>query len=275
MTLKNRNRIFLIASLLMSILAFSYAALIVYAALTGAITPPDNPVRFMPFESDFFLLRYEFWASIASVFVLILYVPFISLIVSRGFGNTQSLELIYFGGFLLACMAEGFRLFMPLFGLWQSYSMMLVIAGRAVITGRLLSFISLLFAALFNETDQRQYVERNFMVMLIIALLAGVLMPLDTTQTSSACTVLWGYRPLFFTMRVCLFVLTELTFIIAIVWKGNREHIKTAIAYPLLMAGYTLLCYADNYLFAGAGTLLFVIGTGMYLTTLHSIYMWK
>ena len=259
----------------MSLLALSYAALIVYAALRGAIIPPDKPVRFIPFESDFFLLRYEFWACIAAVFVQILYVPFIALIVSRGFANTQSLELIYFGGFLLACMAEGVRLFMPLFGLWQSYSMMLIITGRTVITGRILSFLSLLFAALFNETDQRQNVERNFMVMLIIALLAGILMPLDTTQTTSACTVLWGYRPLFFTMRVCLFVLTELTFIIAIVWKGNREHVKTAIAYPLLMAGYTLLCYADNYLFTGLGSILLTIGTGMYLTTLHKIYMWR
>ncbi len=274
MTLKNRNRVYFIASLLTTVLVAYYAGIFLYAAFRGQIIPPQNPVRLVPHISEHILFRYEFPASIASVFIFIIYVPIISLVIARGFGNTQALELVYFGGFVIACMAEGIRLLLPLFGLWQSYSILLVLTGRIIIGGRLLAFTSFLFATLFNETNQRQNAEQNFSIMLLVSFFIGVIMPLETTQTSSACTVIWGYGTLFLVIRLCLFILTEVTLIINAITKSNKELIKTAIAYPFLMAGYSILGITDNFIMLGSGAVFLLIGTVLYLKSIHSIYMW-
>jgi len=275
MTLKSRNRLFLAFFIISLLCSLVYAGLYIYALVTGDIVPPENPIRPLALYEGKSLFAYSFSASLLAIAFFIVYVPVCTFILFFGFEKTQSLEVIYFSAFLLGCLAEGNRIILPLFGLWKTYTTLFIFSGRLVFAGRVLVPLSLLFAALFSENEERQNVERNYIVLLVISILCGVFTPLDTASIVSTCTVHWGYAKMFNTIRFFLFLFTLITMIINAFKKDSIELKGNAVGFVLLMAGYSLLLAADNYVVFFVSTALFTIGTIVYLKSIHTLYLWR
>ena len=275
MTLKSRNRLFLLFFIISLICSLIYAGLYIYAFVKGGITPPENPLRPLRIYGDKKLFTYSFIASLFGIAVFVLYVPVVTFVLLTGFEKTQSIEIMYFSGFLLASFTEGFRILLPLFGLWKTYTTLFIFSSRIVFAGRILAPLSLLFAAIFSETEQRQNVERNYIVLLVVAILFGMLAPLDTMSIVSTCTVLWGYAPLFNTIRLLMFILTLITTLVNAFTKDSMELKENAAGFAFLMSGYSLLLACDNYLILFLGTGLFAFGTVLYLKSIHTLYLWR
>lgn len=275
MTIKSRNRIILIFfGISLSLLVFGILQFII-AAVNHGVTPPEGTIRtVIPFDGKG-PFTYNFTAVIISIFAFGIYTSAVSIIIYLSFEKTQSIEIIYFLLFLFSCLIENVRILMAEFDLWQTYSKLLIYIGKAVIASRIIAPVSLLFASLFNETSQRQNVERNLILIIVVSISLGILYPLDTLKTTSTLTVMWGYRRLFITVRIFVFLSTVLSMIINAVTNSSIDMYKSVVGYVALVAGYLLLIGCDNYFNLIAGSVLLAFGTFRYLRYIHKIYLWN
>jgi hypothetical protein len=275
MTLKKRNRLFFVFFLISLAFSLVYLGMYIYASVAGKIIPINNFIRPISLFVNNKLFSYSFAASIIGISIFIIYVPIVMFVLFSGFEKTQSIEIIYFSGFVLACLAESLRITLPLSGLWQTYSSLFLLAGRVVYTGRILASISFLFAAIFNGSEQRQNVERNYLILLVVSLMLGIILPLDTSRILSTCIMHCGFNGLFNVIRFILFLTTLATIVINAVTKDSSELKENAVGYVALMIGYELLQKTDNYMTLIIATLFFAIGNVLYLRSIHTMYMWQ
>jgi len=275
MTIKTRNRILLVFFTISLLILTANIIQFVYASFHNGITPPLNPIRnFVPFKS-WGPFAYNFNAAIIGCFAFCVYVSSVSIIIYATFEKTQSIEVIYFTLFLFGCIFESLRLLIAEFSLWQTYSNLLISIGKSIIGGRILAPLSLFFAAIFSESSQRQNVERNILMLIVVSIGLSVLYPLNTLYTTSTCAVAWGYSKLFFIVRLFILLATLVTMIFNAVNNNSKTMIRSIIGFVLLASGYLILIGTDCFfnLFLGIG--LLSTGTVLYLRSTHLIYMWN
>ena len=274
MTLKTRNRfirVFLIASLLVaaSMIAIFFIALGMHTILTPPAVRIPAFLDYLPFAKNSFV------ALMISFLVLALYACVCFYLLLRFFENTQTSEIIFFTGFLFACLAEAARFITICVGLWQSFSNILIFAGNVVLFGRTLAPLSFFCASILSETSQRQDVERNYLIMMTVALVFAAIIPMNTARISSTGLVTEGFMPLINTIRFLLFATTVLSFLIQGFKKNSIEYKHLASSSSILLFGYSMLVSGDNFLFLILGTILLSFGTYQYLSYIHKLYMWS
>lgn len=269
MTLKARNRLIFIFLFITLIFLFSTLVLVIFAATQNQIVQPENYFRHIK------LFNYSFTSVLISILCFCLYVPVILTYIIFRFEKTQTTELVFFMGFLFGCVAETVRIFIPLFSLWKTNSFFLLSIGHIVNSGRVIAPLSFFFATHFSATEQRQYVQRNFIILITTSAMVGFFVPLNTFVTTSTCTVLSGYKELFYTVLLLINAATLLSMILKSVFgKSSGEYFNLIIGYVVLMAGYFLLFLADSFFVLVPALVLLFAGTFEYLGSLHKMYMW-
>lgn len=274
MTLKNRNsfiQIFLISSLL---LFLSMLATLIYSTATKNILIPPA-YRLPAFFNSIPFLKNNFLAVMLSFAILFFYIPICFFFLIRYFENTQTSEIIFFTGFLIACMAESARFVSICLGLWQSFSNILIFAGKVVLFGRTLAPLSFLCAALFSETSQRQDVERNYIIMMTASVVFAAIIPMNTARIASTGLVTEGFMILINIFRLLLFVTTTLSFWVQGIKKNSLEHKHLSSSSFLLILGYSMIVSCDTFVFLVLGSLALVFGSYHYLYFIHKMYMWS
>lgn len=274
MTLKTRNRLFVVL-LGISLLCIVAAAVALLTAFTHHAIVPPTAYRVPSFTARLPLAGYHFSATMLAIAVLVLYVPVVLALLLLAFENTQTSELLFFATFLLGCLCEGSRLLIPLFALGESFSQLQLFMGRALFVGRMLAPLSFVGAAILSDSDQRQDLERNVLIIIAAAILTALAVPLNTAQVTTACTITWGFPRLFTAMRA-LFVVTAVVSFWLNGWRHDTAELRhIALASLLVLCGYQLLACADNFVFLIIGLALLSMGTYLLLTKLHKLYMWK
>ena len=271
MTIKTRNILLLVLLIVSLSLLLADSTLLFYNLYKGTLTAPDTfPVKRVPI---FFTGGYSFSAVILSIFIFLIYAAISVFYVYFEFEKTQSTEIIFFAMFLVGCLSESLRLCIPFFNLWHTISSFLVFSGRIVIFGRTIAPLALLFVAVFSGTEQRQYVERNLIILIIVAVTIALLLPLDTVNVLPNCCVLWGFSSAFLVVRILVLAATALSLFINSFAMGRTE--KTPYGFLGLAVGYEICCYSSSYASLIPGAALLFAGTAVYLGSLHSQYLWK
>ena len=273
MTLKTRNRIFFVLLVISTLFLIASITAFTILSLMGKVSFPQNTVRTFSFLPNIF--KYQAFATIADIYFFSIYVPIVTIFIYIEFKNTQSLEIIYFTIFLIGCLLESIRISLPLYGIWQTNSTTLIIIGRIILAGRIMAFLGMLFASLFSRTEDRQNIERNYLLCIIISLLLGITYPLNTLFTTSTWTVLWANTGLFTVLRIGILMTTVVAMIIPAFIYENEEAKHEFLGYIIMMLGYLLLCTADTYTFVAIGILMLSLGTVLYLRALHKAYLWS
>lgn len=274
MTLKTRNtfiKVFLISSLVL--LALTLAVLLISLSRHSILTPPA--LRIPALLSHIPFAESSLIAVMLSFAVIILYVPFCFYILIRFFENTQTTEIIFFTGFLIACLAETARFITICLGLWQTFSNALIVVGNVVLFGRTLAPLSFLCASLFSETTQRQDIERNYIIMLVASVVFAAIIPMNTGRVTSTGFVTEGFIGLINIMRVLFFLTTFTTFFIHGIKKNSGEYKHLAYSSAIILIGYALIVNCDSFIFLISGTAALTAGTFRYLKFLHRLYMWS
>ena len=274
MTLKNRNsfiKVFLLSSLILFL--FMLATLIYSIATKNILVPPA--IRLPDFFDHIPFLRNSFLAVMLSFSIIFIYIPISFFLLIKYFENTQTSEIIFFTGFLIACMAESARFLTICLGLWQSFSDILIFAGKVVLFGRTLAPLSFLCAALFSETSQRQDVERNYIIMMTASVVFAAIIPMNTARIASTGLVTEGFMVLINIFRLLLFVTTTLSFLVLGIKKNSLEHKHLASSSFLLILGYSMIVSCDTFVFLILGTAGLAFGTYRYLYFIHKMYMWS
>ena len=274
MTLKVRNN-FIQFFFFFSLFTLTVAGGTFIAALVlNSFTLPEV-IRIPLFLSKIPLAHYHFTAALISIALLGVYVPVTVIIMFQHFENTQSSEIIFFSSFLLGCLCDVVRIFIPLFNLGESYTPFLFFCGRIVVLGRLLTVLSLLGMSIMSNVNQRQDIERNLMIILTSAIVCAIFMPLNSHEVTTTFAVPWGFSTLFFSLRFLLIIVTFLSLYLNGRGKDSNELKHSAFALLLLAFGYGIVLIADNYLFIVIGTAALSAGTWRLLRNLHLLYMWK
>ena len=263
MTLRTRNRSFLIFFFISLAVLILMAALFAYRTFYSQIFIPENAYR----ETVLFRrFPQSYLATVASIFFLGLSVPVIILWTRYQFEKTQSDETIFFFCFLFGCMTELVRicfLFMPL----KSSYLVMENLTRLLSTGRTVAVLSLFFSALFSAPIYRTRLEQNVLLMILVSISMGLIIPLKSIVQLSTFSLMAGTW-LYSIGRILLLILTLAIMLKNILDEFSR-NILEALGYLLMMCGYILLTKCDTWACFISGSLLFPTGCTIYLMRLH------
>ncbi|MBR6295622.1 MAG: hypothetical protein IKR40_03965 [Treponema sp.] len=265
MTLRTRNRSFLIFFFISFAALILMAALFAYKTMYSQIYIPQNAVRetriFQRFPQSYF-------ASVAAIFFLGLAVPIIILWTRYQFEKTQADETLFFMCFLFGCMMELVRicfLFMPL----ESSYLAMENLTRMLSIGRTIVFLSLFFSALFSAPIYRTRLEQNVLLMFLTSVCMGIIIPLKSIVQLSTFPLMAGTW-LFSVAKTTLLILTLAVMLKNIFIDEFSRNILEPLGYLLMMTGYILLTRCDTWPCFISGAVLFPSGTAIYLMRLHS-----
>ncbi|HCA19135.1 MAG TPA: hypothetical protein DEO40_00475 [Treponema sp.] len=267
MTLRTRNHIYMFFFIFSIFVSVGSAVFFAVTTFLGHSAAPDGMTRISKLAS---LFPFHYYATVAGIFAFALYVPVIAGFVYFGFEQTQSEEISFFLFFLAGCLLELVRLAFPQYDLWRTSSLALIIAGRALIVGRLLTVLSMFFSALFSGVRHRQNLERNLFLLVVISMAMGTFYPVNTMAMTTTLRIGLGMNSLFNMSR---FVLILATFFTMIYNHKSEDYIKSQrenAGFFLMMAGYLVLTGADNYVMLATGCAALPLGTAAYLKALHS-----
>jgi hypothetical protein len=278
MTLKVRNRLLLILFLFAVCCGIINTLLFIRCLTQGSFStkmiselsremlPDLFKTTFMPYSPQA--------TAVAIIFFNAYIIASIALIYSN-FEKTQAIEIIFFGGFLAGCMCEGLRLIPVFMNIWKSDTLSIAIITRFALGGRILAVAALFFSVMFSTPENRQYVERNFLIMLAISLMTACCIPLNNVRFITQFIVPWGMEKEFFLLRLALIVACTIALANKALTNKSKEMFHEIIGIIMLYTGHGLLYQADSYTLAGIGAVVLSAGTVFYMRTMHKIYLWK
>ncbi len=275
MTIKVRNRILLIIFFALLVYTLLNLSVFAYSVVNQTITLPKRAFRSFVLLDKIPLLQYKPFIVCAVAFFLNFYAIASTMFVYLHFEKTQAQEVIYFCGFLLSCSLESMRILAPVQNLWTISPASLLTLTRIICLARTLAPLSFLFASLFNDIEEKQFVERNFLIMLIIAFLVGQFLPINTFNRTGFFIYQWGLKSTFISARIFVILATIAAMTCKICQSPSKGLIPELAGYIILIAGYALLMVSDNMVFFISGAVLLLSGTICYLTSLHKVYLWK
>lgn len=269
MTTKSRTNINFTLFILACICFFSYLAIVIFQAITGSLNIPEPYFPKQP--SRFFIFGYNPIVVLCGVFIELLYVMIVSFITFRSFAKTQSSIILFFMFYLVAVFMDTFRVLIPLFHIYNSYSQGLMAVGNSTIFAHILSPLSLLVTAILHMNEQHQNSNKYSTILLFSALILAVFIPLNSTKILPNFTVAHGYSKAIFHTSSLFMILAVITLVISN-YKSEKNQL-TAIGFALFSAGTSFVFYSYSLVLLFIGFTLLGVGTTLYVMNLHNDYL--
>ena len=271
MTIKLRNRLniaFLIISILVCLVE---AGLITFKLITKNYTLPE--LYFTTEPSGFFRFKYNvLYVYIGSIF-LVLYTITTSIYVWLGFEKTQSSEVVYILLFLASFLFDSCRILVPFYYSDGPHSNFIFTLGTCTLLARILAPMALLSLNIFTSEEERQNTERNLLMIFVCAMTFAFFIPLNTSKIYSNFTIYYSFYKALISTSVTIIVLT--IFVNFIKQLKNKGSQAITIGYGLLSFGYLITYDSSNLLKLVSGCSFMIIGTIIYLKSLHNSYMFE
>ena len=270
MTIKTRNRLNLTLFFLSMVFLAANIILFIFSLHTKTFSPDI-------FEGSAthkaFLIRYNPIIVISALFFQIIYVCVTSFMLYRVFEKTQATDISYFFLFLISIIANSFRIWLPLFGMVNTYTNLLVFCGNCVIFSKLLMPLSLLFAVVMGNVEQRQDLEKNIFLLLIGCVFFAQIIPLNTANICMNFEVDYSYRNVIKIASILVILAT----LIALFYNNKQRFYTqfTTLGLCLIIIGTFILFNTTNLLKLIISFILLLIGDIFYLKELHKQYLWN
>jgi hypothetical protein len=276
MTLSHRNAVFKagivfsVLCLLMSIAA-SLQVIPVYTAMEHEISRRSAGL-FSALTAEFF--KANLLAVHCCVLGMVLYSIFSIVLLYYFFEKTQSPEILFVGFFAVSFSLEALRLILPLGWVYEIPSLYLLIASRIMLFGRYFGIFSLFTASVYAVNFKTQRQRNVIMIVTVISLIIALGIPVDTQVWDSTLVMIHGYNSMFRLIETGTFLITTVSFFVAVWSRGSREFIFIGIGTILVFIGRTILLGADTWAGLPCGLPFLAIGTWLICTKLHKIYLW-
>lgn len=275
MTLVSRNRLFLVLFIISVAFIVITTIFFVITILNDTITIPTDSQRLFGLP-HLPLLTSNFPAALASAGLLMVYSAIILGISLVNFEKTRSLEIIFLVSFGLGCLLEGIRIWLPILNLWTDNSRLYVLMGQLLFFGRSLSVVSLLALSLLSmEMENKQNIELSLLVVGSAAAILARAMPINTLVIPSTCSIRFGLEKIFLIVSAVSLLAGFMAMLHQSHDHDSPEYTKVSTGFIIMGAGYLVLTETDCLLFLGAGGILIVAGSILFLTNLHKFHMWK
>ena len=269
MTIKFRNRmtlVFFIISITCLLLAAFFT---LFQFFSNGLVLPDVYTKGL---SKSFLLRYNPLCVYAGIFILMIYICLTSMIIYHSFEKTQAPDIVFFLIFLLACLCDTSRIFVPAFKLSGTFSLFLLRVGNIHLFARLLAPLALMGNTVMCTDDFRQNTDRNSIILIIISMFFAEIIPLNTAVILPNFCISYGYVKAIraFTLLICIVSTISLFYSNQ---KNEYNQIMT-LGFIMLCLGYSLIFYCYNILTLSGGIVFLGGGTYLYLNEVHKHYLW-
>ncbi len=271
MKIKTRNTIFTILMFLSLLFLVSSGVFTGIGFYLNMISFPQSIPQ--SYVHNFVLLKCNFYAVIASIFIILIYNFVTLLLINVEFEKTQSSEIVYFVLFLCSLFMETGRLFTPLLNLWENVSSIEIYITKGLIFGRTLAPLSLLYSVIYSKFEDRQNVGQNIIGISVFSLFLAKLIPVNTSIVLPIGAFRVSFGNLVYTILLIIFIVAIISMIIKIF--QNHLESKLLFGFILLIAGYFILIQSYNILTTLTGTILLSSGTFMYLKSIHKQYLWN
>lgn len=270
MTLKTRNRYTLTFS---AFFLFVSAVIVLYFLYKmNAILKGDSFINYGISLDKPSLLEPHYITIILSSLFLALYIPAVSFYIYARFEKTPSSEVAYLVLFLLGCVPELARLFIPIETVENNLPDFLVIAGRALFWGRTLSIVSLFAASIFSTNSKGLETEQNIIVLLVFSLALANIVPVNTTKITSTFSIGIGWSNFVNFTYIVTILLTAASYAVNAHLSENPLYLRMGLGIFCMEAGYFIINSSAILLVSAIGAILLVIGTTRALSALHKLY---
>ncbi|MCQ2591584.1 MAG: hypothetical protein MJ188_02270 [Treponema sp.] len=273
MTLKTRNHLNLILFILSVLTLLIDTIFLVLKIADGSFSIKQcTETIILSNNPSFFLTKYNPLCVIISLYFQIIYVSVTSMILLRSFEKTQASDIIYFYLFLVACLVDTFRLYIPVFKLNNTYSNFLMACGNATVFAKILIPLSLLYTVVMSDVEKRQDIEKNIFLLLLLSIFFAQFIPLNNAIVLPNFSVDYSFK-------ITLNFFTYILMTVAVVTQFfyNKRHLyrqNTAIGYLLICIGISVLFYSTNILNLSIAMICLGVGDFLYLKELHNQYLW-
>jgi hypothetical protein len=190
------------------------------------------------------------------------------------FEKTQSPEILFVGFFAVSFSLEALRLILPLGWVYEIPSLYLLIATRIMLFGRYFGIFSLFTASVYAVSFEVQRQRNVIMIVTVISLIIALGIPIDTQIWDSSLVMIHGSNSMFRLIETGTFLITTVSFFIAVWSRGSRDFIFTGVGAILAYIGRTILLGADTWAALPCGLLFLAAGTWLICIKLHKIYLW-
>ena len=271
MTIKARNRFymgFFILSLFFLIFDFVFFH---YQKFSGSFILPE--ITASSNLSTSFIFGYRPYFTFGAIFFEFIYLCGTSFIILYAFYKTQAGELGYFLLFLLSILMDTTRIFIPLLQLAETYTTALIVINNIVLTGTILSPISLLALVLFSAEEYRQNLEQNCVIIIVVSAFVAFSIPINTG------ILLPSYASAYaFSNVLRLFIIIAIIISVASMSMNNykRELSQlTTVGFFIMGLGSLILKHCSTLFQLVIGVICSAVGTVLYFKELHNQYLWN
>ena len=271
MTIKARNRFYLVFFAFSLVLLILFLILFHYQKFTDTLVLPK--VYQPEGASTSILTGYRPFFSFLSIFLQMFYVSGISITILYAFYKTQAGELGYFLLFLLSMLLDSLRIAIPLLQLSNTYSSALGTISNLIFTGTILSPISLLALVLFSAEAYRQNLEQNCLIILVAAAFFAFAIPLNTGILLPNFALSCSFKRIVWTTYI-VFSLIAVFSLLIINFKDEISQLMT-LGFFLLEFGALLLRQSYSLLHLLIAVIVLWTGTFIYFKELHNRYLWN
>lgn len=273
MTLKTRNRT-LVLFITFSALCLISVIFLFTNRLVNHYFETFYGYKFLSLEG-FSLIKPSQKTVLMSLLFLQLYIPVTAFFLFHNFEKTQSTLIILFGAVLLGYQLEISKLIIALFNLTNTFSKTYLILGKYALMGKLLSLASFFMIASESKQSQKLNIEYDLIMLLAICGLLAYFIPLNTAQDMKSFAIRPGYFRILLVLATITIILTILTFIVNYRETENKSLLNLLFSYIPIIAGEHLLSSSDIFVITSAGAILLIVGTNLFMRSLHKMYLWS
>ena len=260
------------AFFLLSLLTLVFSLILVnFQRITQTLVIPQIMPEFIKSSSP--LLSYNSLFTFLGIFYEFFYLCAVSIMILYAFYKTQSCELAYFLIFLFSILLDSFRIFIPLFQLAGTYSAALITLSNIVFTGKILGPVSLMSLVLFSEEDQRQNLEQNCTIIIVLCAFIAFVIPLNTARLLPNYTLDFAFNK---TISIALTIMVVIS-VVSLLLNNYKNEVRQSMAlgFFLLSIGAHILRECFSLLQLILGALFITGGTLLYFKELHNKYLWN
>ena len=268
MTIKTRNRLNL------SLFFFSLFFLAVNVLiLILSIYNNSFSLREYMSQGGKLLTGYSPLIVLISLYFQIIYVCATSYMLYRVFEKTQATDISFIFLFLIALIANSIRIWILLFNMNSTFSGLLVFCGNCILFSKLLVPTSLLFSVVMSDADQRQNLEKNIFILLLVSIFFAQLLPLNTANVCANFEVDYSYRNVIKITSVLIVLAT----LIALFFNNRQKFYTqlTTIGLACICIGTYILLNSTNLIRLILSVIFLFVGNLLYLKELHKQYLWN
>lgn len=272
MTIKTRNRLN-ISLFVFSIVYLAVTVLFLLLLLYNKTLLSSLNTFVEQSDKGKFLTKYNPLIVLISLYFQIIYVCATSFTLFRVFEKTQAYDIPYLFLFLIALIANSFRIWVPLFNMSGTYSGLMLFCGNSILFSKLLVPTSLLFSVVMSGVEQRQDLEKNIFILILGCLFFAQLLPLNTANICRNFEIDYSYRNV---IKITSILIVFATLIA--LFFNNRQRFytqRTTIGLALICIGTFILFNSINILRLAFSFILLLTGNILYLKELHKQYLWN